>query len=99
VRVAPDGDLILDLDSVVVYGQRYSLATNSERIESSREGSGANRRTGEYVGGGALLGSIIGAIAGAAKAQPSEQPRERPPARADRSSPAAASSACQRNLF
>ena len=67
VRVAPDGDLILDLDSVVAYGQRYSLAADSERIESSREGIGANRRTGEYVGGGALLGSIIGAIAGGGK--------------------------------
>ena len=67
VRVAPDGDLILDLDSVVAYGQRYSVAANSERIESNREGIGANRRTGEYVGGGALLGSIIGAIAGGGK--------------------------------
>ena len=68
VKVAPDGDLILDLDSVVAYGQRYSLAADSERFDSSRrEGIGTNRRTGEYVGGGALLGSIIGAIAGGGK--------------------------------
>jgi hypothetical protein len=38
VRVAPDGDLILDLDSVVAHGQRYSLAADSERFESSRQG-------------------------------------------------------------
>ena len=68
VRVAPDNDLILDLESVTVNGQRYALRADSNRIESDRrDGLGRNRRTGEYVGGGALLGSIIGAIAGGGK--------------------------------
>jgi hypothetical protein len=66
VRAARDGDLILDLESVVVYGQRYALDAQVERVESSR-GDGVNRRTGEYAGGGAVLGAIIGAIAGGGK--------------------------------
>jgi DUF3011 family protein len=65
-RRARDNDLILDLDSVTVNGQRYSIDTDTQRIES-REGLGANRRTGQYIGGGAILGSIIGAIAGGGK--------------------------------
>lgn len=66
VRRASDNDLILDLESVVVNGQRYALRANADRIES-RDGVGKNRRTGEFVGGGALLGTIIGAIAGGGK--------------------------------
>jgi len=66
VRTARDGDLILDLESVVVNGQRYALDSEAKRMES-REGLGQNRRTAEHVGGGALLGTIIGAIAGGGK--------------------------------
>ena len=66
VRVARDRDLILDLESVMVNGQRYALSAEPTRVES-RSGVGANRRTGEYVGGGAALGAIIGAIAGGGK--------------------------------
>jgi len=40
------------------------VATSEGAGESRRDGVGANRRTGEYVGGGAVLGAIIGAIAG-----------------------------------
>ncbi len=62
-----NGDIAVDLRSVNANGQRYII--NSENfIESGvREGVGANRRTGKFVGGGALLGTIIGAIAGGAK--------------------------------
>lgn len=66
VRVAPDNDLILDMESVTINGQRYAINADSDRIEA-RDGVGTNRRTGEYVGGGALLGTIIGAIAGGGK--------------------------------
>jgi len=65
-RTEPDKDLILDLESVTVNGERYGINTESQPIES-KDGIGANRRTGEYVGGGALLGGIIGAIAGGGK--------------------------------
>jgi hypothetical protein len=50
VRTARDNDLILDLESVVVNGERFSLRTDSNRIESERDNS--------------LLGNIVGAING-----------------------------------
>jgi hypothetical protein len=50
VRVAPDNDLILDLDSVMVNGQRYAIKADPNRMESERDNS--------------LVGSIVGAIQG-----------------------------------
>lgn len=50
VRVAPDNDLILDLESVVVNGQRYGIKTDPNRVESERNNS--------------LVGAIVGAING-----------------------------------
>ena len=34
VRVARDNDLILDLESVIVNGQRYGIRTEANRVES-----------------------------------------------------------------
>jgi len=69
VRHEPDNDLVLDVESVSVNGQRYSVDTGTERVDSPGrgEGVGANQRTGKYVGGGAVLGTILGAIAGGGK--------------------------------
>lgn len=68
VREAPDHDLVLDLEAVIVNGQRYGIESEPQRIESERgQGLGENRSTAEHVGGGALLGTIIGAIAGGGK--------------------------------
>jgi hypothetical protein len=64
VRVARDGDLILDLESVIVWGQRYGIQAEPDRIEAGRR---ADRRTGAAAGGGAAIGAIIGAIAGGGK--------------------------------
>jgi hypothetical protein len=50
VRVAPDNDLILDLESVVVNGQRYAIKTDANRFESQRDNS--------------IVGAIVGAING-----------------------------------
>ncbi len=50
VRISRDNDLILDLDSVVVNGQRYGLKTDPKRIESRHDDS--------------LIGGIVGAING-----------------------------------
>jgi len=50
VRVARDNDLILDLESVVVNGQRYAIRTDTNRVESQRDNS--------------LVGAIVGAING-----------------------------------
>lgn len=66
VRTAPDGDLILDLDSVVVEGRRYTIDAQTDRIENRPRGTSGSKAA-EYVGGGALLGTIVGAIAGGGK--------------------------------
>ena len=50
VRVAPDNDLIVDLESVVVNGQRYAMKANPNRVESQRDNS--------------LVGAIVGAVSG-----------------------------------
>lgn len=50
VRVARDNDLILDLESIVVNGQRYAVKTEPNRVESMQDGS--------------LVGAIVGAING-----------------------------------
>jgi hypothetical protein len=50
VRVARDNDLILDLESVVVNGQRYGIRTEANRVESRPDNS--------------IVGSILGAING-----------------------------------
>jgi hypothetical protein len=68
VRQAADGDLILDLESVSINGERYAIEAAPNRIDSDRrDGVGENRRTATHVGGGAVLGAIIGAIAGGGK--------------------------------
>lgn len=63
-RLEGNGDITLDVDSVTVDGRRYRVSTEDQELQNRRDGIGANRRTGEYVGGGAALGAIIGAIAG-----------------------------------
>ena len=50
VRVARDNDLILDLESVTVNGQRYAIQTEANRVESYRDNS--------------LVGAIVGAVNG-----------------------------------
>ncbi len=59
-------DLVIDLQSVSIGGQQYALST-ADLTETGKEGVGANKRTAEYVGGGAALGAIVGAIAGHGK--------------------------------
>jgi hypothetical protein len=50
VRVEPDNDLVLDLESVMVNGQRYAIRTDPNHVQSERDNS--------------LVGSIVGAING-----------------------------------
>ncbi len=59
-------DLMLDLQSVTVDGRQYQLDT-ADLQQHGKQGVGKNKRTAEYVGGGALVGTIIGAIAGHGK--------------------------------
>ncbi|HEU5403957.1 MAG TPA: hypothetical protein VFU86_21565 [Terriglobales bacterium] len=61
-------DLSLALNSVNVNGRNYMVQSNTSRGANEKAGGiGANKRTGEYVGGGALAGAVIGAIAGGGK--------------------------------
>ena len=64
--VSGSSDLALDLQSIKVGGRRYVVSTE-DLEEKGKEGVGANKRTGEYAGGGALLGTLIGAVAGGGK--------------------------------
>src|SRR5262249_42804714 len=69
VRRTSKNQLTLDRDSVMINGQRYGVETEETTVTADRqnEGIGANKRTGEFLGGGAVLGAIIGALAGGGK--------------------------------
>ena len=66
-HVGNNGDIVLDIDSVVVQGRRYGVSTADQQLENRQDSVGKNERTGKYVGGGAILGAIIGAVAGGGK--------------------------------
>jgi hypothetical protein len=57
-------DLVMDLASVSIDGRQYKLST-ADLAERGHSGIGANRRTGEFTGGGAAIGAGSGAGAGA----------------------------------
>jgi hypothetical protein len=70
VRNASSRDLAIDLESVTVNAQRYTITADSAGTGGTvgrRDGIGKNKRTAEFIGGGALVGAIIGAIAGGGK--------------------------------
>jgi len=67
VRTARDGDLILDLDSVIVGGQRYAVSARADRIDAGGRADNNGDHAAEFIGGGAIIGSIVGAIAGGGK--------------------------------
>ena len=59
-------DLVLDLASVSIDGRQYALST-ADLEQKGKQGLGANKRTAEFVGGGAAIGGIVGAIFGGGK--------------------------------
>src|SRR5689334_15438405 len=68
VRRISENEMVLDLDSVIVNGERYAVEASGGAISrGGDEGVGANERTGKFVGGGAILGAIVGGIAGGGK--------------------------------
>jgi len=68
VKKLAKNDLVLDLESVTVGGQRYAVSADDAAMgDEQKDGIGKNKRTAEYIGGGAVLGTIIGAIAGGKK--------------------------------
>ena len=64
-RVEGNGDITLDVQSIEVEGWRYRVSTADQELENHRDGVGANKRTEQFVGGGAVFGSIVGALAAA----------------------------------
>src|SRR5438874_11975994 len=62
VRVARDNDLILDLDSVNVNGDRYAIRTEVNRVESRRDDS--------------VVGAIVGALGGEVRGRAVRIPRD-----------------------
>lgn len=56
-------ELVLDLYSVTVDGKQYRVVT-SDIDENSGRGVGKNRRTAEFLGGGAAIGALMGGIFG-----------------------------------
>src|SRR5438876_10371899 len=69
LRDADSNNVVLDLESITVNGERLSVDSSTAKVfaEGGKEGVGANKRTGKYVGGGAVIGAIIGAVAGGGK--------------------------------
>ena len=65
-KIRGASDLVLDLASVSIDGRQYALST-ADLASKGHNGIGANKRTGEFAGGGAAIGAIIGAIAGGGK--------------------------------
>ena len=59
-------EMMLDVQSITVGGQRYLVST-ADLQQKSDTGIGANKRTAEAVGGGAALGAIVGAVVGKGK--------------------------------
>jgi hypothetical protein len=70
LRDADSDNVVLDLESITVKGERLSVVSPPETVPTEgarKEGVGANKRTGKYLGGGAVIGAIIGAVAGGGK--------------------------------
>ena len=72
IRTASSGgvtgtpEITLDIQSITVNGRRCNVTT-ADLKEKGRGGLGANTRTAEMVGGGAVIGTIIGALVGHGK--------------------------------
>jgi len=70
LRDSDSDSVLLDLESITVRGERMAVVSSPEDVPvdgERRDGVGANKRTGRYLGGGAAIGAIIGAIAGGGK--------------------------------
>jgi hypothetical protein len=65
-RFRGQSTLVVGLQSLSFGGHNYPVQT-SEFVEQGRNGVGKNKRTAEFMGGGAGLGAIIGGIAGGGK--------------------------------
>jgi hypothetical protein len=65
-KIQGQADLVLDLASVSIDGRQYGLST-ADLEEKGRAGLGKNKRTAEFLGGGAAIGGVVGALLGGGK--------------------------------
>jgi hypothetical protein len=65
-KIKGQADLVLDLASVSIDGRQYALST-ADLEEKGRAGLGKNKRTAEFLGGGAAVGGVVGALLGGGK--------------------------------
>jgi hypothetical protein len=65
-KIQGQADLVLDLASVSIDGRQYALST-ADLEEKGRAGLGKNKRTAEFLGGGAAIGGVVGALLGGGK--------------------------------
>jgi hypothetical protein len=65
-KIQGQSDLVLDLASVSIDGRQYALST-ADLEEKGRAGVGKNKRTAEFLGGGAAIGGIVGGLFGGGK--------------------------------
>ncbi len=65
-RRVSSNEISIDMEAVTVSGHRYAVFT-SDDTQANRDAVGANKRTGKFVGGGAVLGTLLGAVAGGGK--------------------------------
>jgi hypothetical protein len=65
-KIKGQADLVLDLASVSIDGRQYALST-ADLEEKGRAGLGKNKRTAEFLGGGAAIGGVVGALLGGGK--------------------------------
>jgi hypothetical protein len=59
-------EVALALHAIDIGGQ-HLLVNSADLQQGNDQGIGKNKRTGEYIGGGAALGTLLGAIAGGGK--------------------------------
>src|SRR3954466_4547816 len=67
VKNIAKNEIALDLESITVGQERYAIQSEDVINSQQSAGFGANQRTGEFLGGGALIGAIVGAVTGGGK--------------------------------
>jgi len=65
-RIQGQSDLVLDLAAVSIDGRQYALST-VDLEQKGKAGLGKNKRSAEFLGGGAAIGGIVGALLGGGK--------------------------------
>jgi hypothetical protein len=65
-KIRGQSDLVLDLAAISIDGRQYALST-ADLEQQGKAGLGKNKRSAEFLGGGAAIGGIVGALLGGGK--------------------------------